>query len=56
MPKKPIKDLLTELNEEVERVMKEKNTSIEEINSSLVEMNKNRTAYKIKTKSNEGSH
>jgi uncharacterized protein YaaW (UPF0174 family) len=52
MPKRPINELLDELDRESELAMQEKGLSIEDINKSVAEMNKNRTVYnnKIRTK------
>ena len=53
MPKHPINELLDELDKESEIAMKEKGLSIEDMNKSIAEINKNRTAYnnKIRAKS-----
>ncbi len=53
LPKRPINELLDELDKESEIAMKEKGLNVEDINKSIAEINKNRTAYnnKIRAKS-----
>ena len=53
MPKRPINELLGELDKESEIAMKEKGLNIEDLNKSIAQMNKNRTAFnnKIRAKS-----
>ena len=53
MPKRAINELLDELDKESEMAMKEKGLNLEDMNKSIAEMNKNRTAYnnKIRAKS-----
>lgn len=52
MPKRPINDLLDELDRESELAMQAKGLNKEDIDKSVAEMNKNRTAYnnKIRTR------
>jgi hypothetical protein len=53
MPKRPIRELLDELDHEAEKAMQEKGITMQDIDKTVSELNKNRTAYnnKIRTKS-----
>lgn len=53
MPKRPINELLDELDRESELAMQAKGLSLEDIDKSVAEMNKNRTAYNNKIRARQ---